>query len=200
MKKLYSLFLAALLVAVSVPAFAIDDPTFANYIKKRAEGAKFADASRGVRLVRFSNNGLNASSLVSGDAVVWDTVSDDGVSVRTTTTSADGAFAGIVCTTIPTSDASTGTSAYDDLGRRNWGWIVVEGFMTARATAGGTNGNSAGDIFITSTDSGVITTLENAGGNSTANQIQRAVRGRGGFFFDAGDGSSTTYEVYVQRQ
>lgn len=197
MRKQLSLLVAILGLLVSTSAYAINNPDMANYEIRRGTGGQQADAQRSVRLVRFGNRGANVSSLVSGDVVIWDTLSDDGVTIATTTTSADGAIAGIVCTTIPTADGSANT-AFDDQGRRNWGYIITSGKADANVGAGGTNSNSIGDSFITSTDAGKITGVPAL--PSVGSKAESIAKARGGFFFDAGDTTSTTVEVYVRLE
>lgn len=196
MRKLNLFFFALLLTfGLSVPAFAYDNPEYANYKVLRGEGGRVSDTVRLVKLVRNSNAGPSTASVSSRDAVIYDVTSDDGVSITLTTTSADGAFAGIACTSIPSSDATAGNSAGDDEGRRNWGWIVVHGKADAKVTAGGTNGAGVKQVFITSTDSGAIT------GPNTADAIGsgKVYSAGGGFFFDAADTTSTSVEVFVEN-
>ena len=211
MNRFYRLFIALTLGAlVSVPAFAIDDPSYRNVIKLQTVGQTQGEAVRVIKLVRYVSSDDNATSLVSGDAVSYSLLaaSDDGVSVARVITTADGAFAGIVCMTIQTGD-STGTSAYDDVGRRNWGWVTVNGYAIASSGAGGTNNHAAGDPFYTSRTEGGVATLESvsvSGDNAAvatanANYLRqwKASSNVGGFFMDAADGSATTWEVYVEN-
>lgn len=199
MKKLFALF-ALVMFSASV-AYA-DEPSFETTMIKRQAGSRQAAPVRVIKLVRFVAQGPDVASVLSGDVVVYSTVSDDGVSIDRTTVSADGAVAGIACTTIRTSDSTGSASAQDDAGRRNWGWIVVHGPMTAKVSAGGTNGHAAGDMWITSTDSGAITGVVNSTvttGAST-NEVVKIARGKGGFFFSAANASSTTAEVFVSLE
>lgn len=209
MRKLYSFLLAASLLCVASPVFAIPEPTFSNMQKKEGVGFKLGEPVRIVRLVRNAENGQNGASIVSGDAVIFSAVSDDGVSVVLTTTSADGSFAGIAATTIQTSDSTSTATAFDDNGRRNWGWVVVYGKTTAKVSEGGTNGNGVGDPMITSKDSGAVTSLELAGGvavfsgtnvsldNSTIRREIKAGNANGGFFMDAAAATGTSVDVFV---
>jgi hypothetical protein len=178
-----------------------DDPTYATWTDKSGKVTKQGNPVRVLKMVRLADNRDIGVSVVSGDALVYSLVSDDGVSVALTTTSADGALAGIAATAILTSDSLNTNSARDDAGRRNWGWIVVHGPADANVSAGGTNGNSAGDLFITSTDSGKITALQ-TGAASTAVTVALLddVKGAGGFFMDAASGSATKTKVFVEQE
>ena len=205
MKKLILSVFLMFGILVSSQAFAIDDPGFSTAIKKQSVGASQGDPVRVVKLVRFSNRGPNVSSLVSGDAVVYDQISDDGVSVNTTTTSADGAIAGIVCTTIQTAEGSS-VNAYEDRGRRNWGWIVVHGPMTATVGAGGTNEATVGSAFFTSVDAARITSWETSDTdgvavtgetNAVINNRTRVATTSGGFFMDTVGNTDTTVDVFI---
>lgn len=203
MKKI--LLALSLALVVAAPAFAIDDPNFANYVIKRGTGARQSEAVREVRLVRYGvqgNAGLSQTrDLASRDLVVWDTVSDDGVSVRMTATSTDGAIAGIVASaTIQTADGVQNWVGEAD-GKRNWGWIVVSGKAVVNlAIGGGGNGPSVGDPFFTSRDTGTATYLEAHSNDAVADMRHniRAGTTRGGFFFDAPTTGDASVEVYVQ--
>lgn len=206
MKKLF-LILSALAIVIT-PAYALDDASFRDVIRLNADGGSQGEATRVIKLVRFASRDADTASLASGDAVRYSLISDDGVTVEKTFTSADGAFAGIVAMTIPSADGSS-TSLRDDIGRRNWGWIVVNGPTTATVSAGGTNNNAAGDRFYTSRDAGKVAGLEEVSLSAdlttpalwrahVTNQLKKAGNS-GGFFMDAADGSSTSVDVYVEN-
>ena len=192
----------SLAITFCVPAFAIDDPQYKNIVQLRGDGTGQETSPRIVKLVRNPLMGNSAVSFVSTDSVVYDLVSDDGVTVTTSVVSADNAFAGICATAIPSADISTSTLV-DDVGRRNWGWIVVHGPAVAKISAGGTNGNAAGDPFITSVDVGTVTTLETLVNVAAAdiNRVTKDVTAASGFFMDAaGTGpTSTSMEVFVEN-
>lgn len=192
MRKLNLFTLLALFTLVVTPVFAYDDPSISNLIKKSGVGAKQSEAVRVVKLIRYASAEANSPSLVSGDAVVYSTASDDGVTVALSTSSRDGAFAGIVVTTIPSSDASTGTSAGDDIGRRNWGWIVVHGPATAAINTAG-RAITAGDVFVTSNDGTVSNVTAELG---SIDALAAARTRHGGFFFDS-QTTETTADVFV---
>lgn len=193
------LSLMAVAILVSGVAFAYPEPTMEGARKVNNLANDQKSAYREIKLVRW--NGINLPWPTSGDALVYDLNSDDGVTVKFTTTSADGGFAGICVTQIPSVD-SVGPNFGDDAGRANWGYIVIHGPANANVTAGGTNANGAGDAFITSTDSGKIAGLRDPAGTSNVTQIGlvQAVRGTGGFFMDAADSSSTQVEVFVENE
>ena len=198
MKKI--LLVLALASAFVAPAFAIDQPGFQDYTIKKGVGARYGDANREVKIVRNGEQAQNGASLVSGDLVIWDSLSDDGVTVSASSTSADGRIAGIIATTIPTAD-SVQNSAQEGAGRRNWGYMVVSGPMVVDIN-NGANGATAGDPFITSGDDTVATTIINrAGGGGTAFVKEpglREVAASGGFFLDTFTEGDTSIEVYVQ--
>lgn len=202
MRKHYlASLLAFVLLGVSTSAFAFSEPSSIGH-NKRVRGSDQHVDSKVFKLVRNGVIGAQGISMVSGDAVIYDTTSDDGVTVALTTTSADGAFAGICVTAIPSSDGTTTTtSALDDIGRRNWGYIQVHGRALAKVSAGGQNAAAPGDLFITSGDSGAVTTmLRVAGTNTTTTELGKIAQGRGGFFYDAADGTSTMVEVQIDKE
>lgn len=197
-------FIKLLLIAavVSMPSLAqADSPTYETYTNKSEKAGKQSNPVRVVKLVRFSATEQAVATISAGEVVVYDTNSDDGVSIRRTTTSGDGAIAGIACTRIPSADAGA-TADSLDLGRRNWGWIVVHGPATANTVQNGGNGASIGDAFITSTDAGAITTFatqdNGVGGTSLTRKVANA---SGGFWMDAASASSTNqHDVFVELE
>lgn len=177
--KLISLLVAGLFVAPV--AFAYDAPTVSGWTNKSQQSGSNRQntPARVIKQIRNPRSGANVAGMASGDAVIYDTISDDGVTVNYTTTSCDQRFAGIIVTTTPTSDNTAGvTSAFDDLGLKNWGWMLTDGIITA--SNGGTNGTSAtsGGIFVTSSDSGKIT------GIAATNEPGANYASKGGFFMD----------------
>lgn len=203
--KLALLVLLAVMVSGNAFAAFTNPPEASIDARKEGlDGRKMGSQPVVIILVRNSLTGINQVGIASEDAVVYDTNSDDGVSVKLTTVSADGALAGIAVTTILTSDAATGTTAYDDYGRRNWGYVLVHGKCTAKVTAGGTNGNVVGAPFITSTDSGAITTYYSFDSAVTVadrvNTVLRIGSNKGGFFYNTADGSSTSVPVQVELE
>lgn len=191
------------LLFITVPALATEippSPDFDNVVKLRNQGTSADATVRVVKLVRFGAQGDSVESISVGEALVYSSISDDGVTIARSTTSGDGAFAGIAATIIQTADNTASNSAGDDNGRRNWGWIIIHGKANALAKAGGTNGHSIGDPFITSSDSGRVTSPElRASTSAIQAPSARAYANRGGFFLDAGDGTSLTYEVIVEN-
>lgn len=177
------------------------EPTISNLIKLQATGSRQGDGLRKVKLVRNASQEAATVAMASGDAVVYSSLSDDGVTIAYTTTSKDATFAGILGTAISTSDAAAGTDANSDQGRRNWGWVIVHGPANAKVSSSGTNVHAAGDLFFTSRDAGAVTTFEALRGAATASiDAVRAVGAAGGFFFDASVASNTSEEVFVRAE
>lgn len=202
MRKYFLIALSAILATSGVAFAAIDQPTGVGEIKK-VRGSDQSEQTRVFKLVRNPDRSQNGATIVSGDAVVYSLISDDGISITRTTTSADGAFAGIAVTNIPTSDASVSGGVWDDVARRNWGYIQVHGMTTANITAGGAANCTAGDAFITSTDAGQISCLQNVSAALEQGQLNVAVRrnAKGGFVYDApAAATDTTIEVQVEKE
>lgn len=206
--KALALFVGALFVAGHALA-AIPNPSFVNsdgeqepYQVKKGPGGRQSAPARVVVLVRWARAESDTAALASGDPVVWSGVSDDAVTIDTTTTSADAAFAGILVTPINTADQGNVTSAADDEGKGNWGYMIVYG--PAQANVGnGHNAATAGEPFFTSTDAGDITAWSSDSyavhGNSQT--IEDAATAKaGGIFLDAVTTGDTAVEVFVQNE
>ena len=189
--KLLSLALVAVMALIATPSYAANGPYDIGEIKgtPRRQG----EPVRTYKLIRFSTRGPNIASLASNDVVVYDTNSDDSVSVRTTTTSADAAIAGVVQMTIQSAD-SNATSAFDDAGKRNWGYILVHG--PAKVSIGTGSSFTVGQAWMTSADAGKA-------GNwaaPTAYDTKMSNSPVGGFFYDTATASDTTAEVFVRLE
>lgn len=212
-KKSLLVLIALLVTTFSGVSFADSPPetTFQSAQKKMMAGQEQGTPTRILKLVRYASGDPSSPSTASGDAVTYSLISDDGVTIAYTATSADGAIAGILATIIESADG-TSVVAQDDAGRRNWGWMVVHGPMTGRSVAGGTNAHSAGDPFYTSRDAGAITSLETTfmssdqGGSSNAGldllhvNERKAAVSKGGFFMDAADGTTTRWDIFVMLE
>lgn len=206
MKKVIIALFLGLALSVSSYAATPSEPTNPGIIE-RITGSTQDNPTRVYILVRYASRdgGVgtnNAPTLAAGSAVIWDLISDDGVTIKTTTTSGDPAFAGIVTTAILSAETANTSFASDDNGKRNWGYIQTYGPVTAKVVAGGTNANAAGNFFITSRDEGAITTAETAIGTASTDILNAArISGsRGGIFYNAGDGTSTTATVFVKSR
>ena len=188
LKFLSILFAIGLLTST---AYATNYPSIEQYELKGPKGGRSGQPTITLKLVRWGNGGPNTASLASGDVVVYDTNSDDGVTVDTTASSHDARVAGVLVTTIQTADINS-TSAFDDEGHRNYGYVIVHG--PAWADAGGDNGATVGQAWITSKDTTKLTTWEST---VTAGEVAQAVIG--GFFMDTATDSSTQ-QVFVELE
>lgn len=108
---------------------------------------------REYQLIRYSQtkDGGGNLNLSAGDVVIWDTVSDDGVSVGLVgTVGSVDAVAGVVVSANILTNEVTGTAITPgiDYGRRNWGWIQVKGYSQKVNITGGSA--SAGGALVAS--------------------------------------------------
>ena len=96
------------------------------------------------RYGRTNPLGTNGNAISKDSVVIWDTTSDDGVTVNISTTSSDPAVAGVTIDDIP--GTSRDNTAVLDESSSNWGRIQVYGrhanvswdSSTIPGTAGGT--------------------------------------------------------------
>lgn len=199
MRYIYSLVIASFLaIGLTGIASADPSPTYETWTNKSSNIGKKGTPVRVLKLVRYASRDANATSILSGDVVVYDTVSDDGVTVTRTITSADATIAGIAATTIFSADGSS-TSAQEDSYHRNWGWIIVHGPATATVTAGGTNGATVGTPFYTSRDEGRVAGMSTGAGADQA-AVLRMATSTGGFFQDTPAASDTSVDVFVKLE
>lgn len=194
MKKLFRFFLiAAFILGGSVSAFAYQDD--GNVHSTESSNATAADPVRVYQLVRYpvtaAGNSTSVSTTVSaGDVVVWDTVSDDGVTINVVNAGSQScdAVAGIVVS--PTITGDTGAvSAVSDIGHKNWGYIQTYGLNTTAKITGAVV--FAGQALAADpTTPGYFTGIT-SGANAQIN------RTRAGFAYDTQGSTSSSVEVFV---
>lgn len=158
------------------------------------QGKAASDAHKTFRLVRYvPPSGNNDSITLTADSiVVWDVLSDDGVTVTTTTKSGDNAVAGImVIATLTPQLGTLGNSASADLKNVNWGWLQTYGPATALLAPGAVGSlGSAGLAFGTAVNRGRVSAF-----------IQSTTLGaslkEAGFIYDAASSNTEATEIEV---
>jgi hypothetical protein len=188
MRKLLPIFLAILLMAGNVyaatPGYR-SDPGIGDIL---GQGKQPSDPHRIFRLVRYHAATLGASALAANSIVIWNLTDDDGVTVTTSTTSADSAVAGIIVQQALTSDA--GNTAAQDVGNVNWTWLQTYGLTTVNL-ATTTAAVVAGDALGTSTVAGESAPFLPSTTNEGAN-------GNCGFYYDAAVTGDDGVQVFLR--
>ena len=177
MKKIFVFLFVAILL--------LGGMAYAGNTDILGQGGFQSDPHRIYRLVRFMPTSGSATSItLSAEAIViWDTTSDDGVTITTTTTSGDAAVAGVVPVAILTPDVC-GRSAADDIGGRNWGMLQTYGLAQVTVNSAGSAGvNKAIGTSAAATQAGMYSGSGTPNGNSA------------GFAYDSGSG--TDVEVFL---
>ena len=196
MRKIIALVLAVLLLGgtafAATPGHRVS-PGIGNI---PVQGGTISDAQKTFRMVRYmpASATVNSATLSADTIVIWDTVSDDGITVTTTTTSGDSAVAGIVANACLTPDTGAiGRTAKADRNSRNWTWLQTYGLADVYVQDNGTL--DVGEALGTSSTAGVATT------GVTWGTATGTVQGVAGFAYDdvAGTGSNTG-EVFVKCQ
>jgi len=132
MKKLLSFVIAALLVgAVNVHAAvnSVPKPASEGVIYEHPVGAKIGTPRTVVIPVRYSCRSANAATAQSGDVVVWDLTSADGVTISLCSVNNAISYAGVLVTDILTAENSE-----TDHSQRNWGYMAIKGYCLAKVT------------------------------------------------------------------
>ena len=178
MRKL-SIFILAILLLSGI--------AYAGSTEILGQGGFQSDPHRIYRMVRFvpASGSVTSITLSAEAIVIWDTTSDDGVTITTSTTTGDAAVAGVVPVAILTPEyGSLGASAANEIGRRNWGFVQTYGY--AKVTM-----NSAGAAVVNTAigTSAAATQAGQFGTGTTANG--RSV----GFALDSASGASV--EVFL---
>ena len=157
------------------------------------QGKLPSDPHKIFRMVRVVRPDLLVNDLpaLSADAIViWDTNSDDGVTVTTTTTSYDSRVAGIMATSTQTPDVGQGGfTAIQSIGLRNWGWLQTYGKAEVNVqsdcgTATVKDGLSCGSVSGEACD-------------FLASDSDASANGMAGFFYDTASGGADGAEVFL---
>ena len=197
MKKfLFSILLAISLVGSGL-AFAYNDGGAVN--NKEMSNGSPADPVRNYVLVRWpevttgDSQLATGNALSAGDVVVWDCLSDDGVTVNISSviSSAD-AVAGFVVATI-TQDTVAAVSAVADIGHRNWGFVQNYGPILAGAKTSGTL--TAGQAI--APGSGNLARYAVPAQGTVTQTNTRVIFG---FAYDAESGTNTAADVFVRNR
>ena len=188
-KIIFTLFIFFSIACLfSGPSFGYDE---GNRIHMLIESNGTAsDPIRIYQLVRFPDLGNSHLYVSAGDVLIWDTVSEDGVSANyvqfTDITTSSDCVAGVAVGDIPTADsAGTVTS---DVGKRNWGYIQVYGYnekVKVDASA-----ITAGEGLRASAQKGQAT---GTSGDATTNG-----GGSLGFAYNANSSTSTSIKVFIR--
>lgn len=193
MKRIFTLFvIAAFLLAGGVAYAAPGVGQDGGEISTKAYNWS---PERTFRWVRYqpavgTGNYLNIPSLTKDSIVIWDTISDDGVTVTTTTTSNDPRVAGIVLYAIATPEVC-GQFASADNAKRNYGWLQTYGKCNVNMM---TLGDSvAGGAMGTGSTSGQASSF-------TASTTSGMTNGNAGFYYDAGTAGATGVECFLKVQ
>ena len=189
--KIISLILISLLIGGN--AFAVTSPGVGDIL---GAGQFPSDPGRTFRLVRYVPTGGNDNipSLTADSAVIWSRVSDDGVTITTTTQTTDSGFAGIVPNAISTPDfGSLGALVSADIGRRNWGYVQVYGL--SQGTMNTVYAVAAGDAIGTASEAGRIGVF-----NASATAGSGLTQGNMGFALDAIAASGTNGAIFLRCQ
>ena len=134
MKKISILLVALLVLGLASLSYA-DTPAGDGFeILGQGGQAGLTPGTLVVR-VRYGLRGLSNPSLASGDVVIWDTNSSDGLTISACITSNDTTYAGVLTSTIQTADSSTVRR-----NARNWGTMAVKGFALAKMDGPSTGG------------------------------------------------------------
>jgi len=149
------------------------------------------DAPKKFRMVRYAKGQTAGdTTLVTESIVVWDTTDDDGITVTTSTTSYDTTVAGIIVQNALTEEVGTsGNTAAEDAGRRNWTWLQTYGYCQVRV--GLESVKAAGAAMGTASSAGEA-------GPFIPSTTDPALQGVAGFFFDTAAAAADDVECFLK--
>jgi len=189
-RKIFSLVLVALLVAgvalAATPGFRLSPGIGEN--KTHAQGGQQSDPGKTFRIVRYvpADGDGDSTTLVTESLMVWDVISDDGVTVTTSTTSYISTVAGIIVQAALTPE-TLGNTAVEDRGKRNWTWLQTHGLAQVRV---GNGSVAVSEAMGTSVNAGEAGTFLASASDGTLN-------GNAGFFYDAANADADDVEVFI---
>lgn len=136
MKKRYkvlSVLIALLMVAGTAFAGSPPAPAYENAIYVGGNGEPGSPPMEYV-LVRYANRDVNDAGVISGDVLVFNTVSADGYTISIDTIGYG--FSGVAVTNIATPDTNVANLLED-----NWGYMAIRGYCLAKVdTSSATTG------------------------------------------------------------
>lgn len=144
----------------------------------------------------FVGRNARVGTISADRVVIWDTTSNDGVTVITSTTSFDNLVAGVTIDSIPgiTSDAT----AASGLNQNNWGRVKVYGRHADVSFDSGATGCSAGARIAHGAVAGMATDLRV---ERTSHDVLRSgVSGDAfGIALEACASNNKTLDVFIQK-
>ena len=144
MKRIALVTLSVLLIAAMASiGYCVPQPDGDNnnLMIKAPQGGTPGKPTVVIKLVRYARINANSPTLSSGDVVIWDTNSADGITVSACQTSGDSKVAGVLVTSLQTIDAQYSPS---NITTRNWGYMAVSGRVLANVSGAIT----AGDMLV----------------------------------------------------
>lgn len=127
MKKLFVILIATLLVGGVAFGEGVPQPSAVGVSRIKAVGTLPSDPQSQILLVRYGNRFADSAKISSGDVVVWDLNSADGVTISQCVVANAVSYAGVAVT-----DILTATNSSVDPNDRNWGYIAVKGYCLAK--------------------------------------------------------------------
>ena len=188
-KQLFNVLLAIFFLAgvafAETPGYR-QDPGTGDIL---GQGKYQSDAHKIFRMVRYVPVTYDGATTLAADSiVVWNLVSDDGVTITTSTTSYDSAIAGITVTQALTPDTD-GNTAVQDVGQGNWTWLQTYGSCQVNLATSVTP-VTAGDAMATSTVAGESAPFVSSTTNARA-------QGNAGFFYDAATAGDNDVQCFL---
>ena len=157
-KKLFALIAVLLMVSFGTAFAALSGDDVLPYPGViLSHGGSQVAPYRTFRVVRYQpTSGTANSEIVSPNSIViWDSVSDDGITVTLTTTSTDSAVAGVLINATLTPD-TLGQTVTADIGKRNWTFMQTSGLCRVNMFVSDIN-VAAGSAIGTSASQGQAT-------------------------------------------
>lgn len=197
MKKILAFVFTLSVIGLGVLGSALADVDIKKGQRQDASPVKFFVA-------RFARQPVFPTRISADSIVVWDSTSNDGVTVNTSTTSHDGLVVGVAMDNIPGS--SRDTSPETDLNYNNWGRVQCWGRYNEMrwAAAMSPTGISlpAGSKFGTSATAqqgGLYFENYIQSDVTTANQALNTSRDHAGNILEATTASDTAIDVFLDR-
>lgn len=190
MRKMFSITLVILMIFAMATSLYAAAPGYRKGIgaeggEKMGSGKYIWQAHKTFRLVRYvpPNGGSVSQTLTKDSIVIWDTNSDDGMTVTTSNTSGDAAVAGIIAQACLTSDNLGNNITEDAISMKNFTWlqtygpaqvlVLSDGGITVKTAfgCGSEEGYASNFAFTTGTVTGIAgfgyDTIENTANSAT---------------------------------
>lgn len=189
MKKLKFIALISILALIGGVAF-----SGKGFAEEQVDAGQQRGQANSIRSWFIARNARQDTTISADRVVVFDTISDDGVSVTTSTLSSDPLVVGVTMDIIPS--ITSNATAPNSSGTVNWGRVQIYGLHTAVSWDSGATACIAGSLVGNALTAGTASLFKPLSQDTTVAAISRD---NFGFTTAACASTSKTMDIFIHR-